>query len=92
VEMSSPPAFSMGKSQRSDSVTKKDRDLAQVGPGSYQASLIDKKREPSFSMGARVQAENTKLNTPGAGSYEAKSKILESPGKTMGVKFEQKAN
>jgi len=26
-------------------------------------------------MGAKVQSENTKLNVPGAGSYEFKSKV-----------------
>ena len=28
-----------------------------------------------FSMGAKVQTENTKLSVPGAGSYEIKSKV-----------------
>lgn len=42
-------------------------------------------------MGAKVQTENTKLNVPGAGTYESPSKIVESPGKSMGVKFEQKS-
>jgi len=27
------------------------------------------------SMGAKVQTENTKLNVPGAGSYESPSKV-----------------
>ena len=66
--------------------TKKDRDLKQVGPGSYGFTLADKKKEPSFSMGAKVQTENTKLNVPGAGSYDLPQKLVESPGKTMGEK------
>ena len=28
-----------------------------------------------LSMGAKVQTENTKLNVPGAGSYESPSKV-----------------
>ena len=28
---------------------RQDRDLKQVGPGSYQISLIDRKKEPAFS-------------------------------------------
>lgn len=41
-------------------------------------------------MGAKVQTENTKLVVPGAGSYEYKSNIVESQGKSMGVKYEIK--
>lgn len=77
------PAYGFGKEKRSNE-TRKDRDLKQVGPGSYGFTLADKKKEPAFSMGAKVATENTKLNVPGAGSYEAKSKLVESPGKTMG--------
>ena len=70
-----------------------------------------------LSMGAKVQTENTKLNVPGAGSYESPSKVsrqawvesakinfnwlvdlwpffllqlVESQGKSMGVKYEIK--
>ena len=46
-----------------------------VGPGSYLPTLADKKKDPSFSMGAKVQTENTKLNVPGAGSYNPPSKV-----------------
>lgn len=35
-------------------------------------SLTDKRKDPSFSMGAKFQTENTKLNVPGAGSYNPK--------------------
>ena len=54
---------------------RKDRDLKAVGPGSYGFTLADKKKDPSFSMGAKVQTENTKLNVPGAGSYDPPSKV-----------------
>lgn len=43
----------MGKDQRKQmGDTRVNRDFKQVGPGSYGASLADKKKEPSFSMGA----------------------------------------
>lgn len=51
-------------------------------------TLTDKKKEPSFSMGAKVQTENTKLNVPGAGTYESPSKLVETQGKSMGVKYD----
>lgn len=83
------PAFSMGKDKRGVQ-SRKDRDYKQVGPGSYSLNLTDKKKEPSFSMGAKVQTENTKLNVPGAGQYEIPSKIVEKTGKSMGVRYEIK--
>jgi hypothetical protein len=55
--------------------TRKDRDLKAVGPGSYNMNLSDKKKDPSFSMGAKVQTENTKLNVPGAGTYNPPSRV-----------------
>ena len=51
---------------------RKDRDLRGVSPGSYNFTLTDKKKDPSFSMGAKFQTENTKLKVPGAGSYDPK--------------------
>mmetsp|Transcript_24437 Transcript_24437/g.28772 ORF Transcript_24437/g.28772 Transcript_24437/m.28772 type:complete len:110 (+) Transcript_24437:34-363(+) len=83
------PAFSIGKDRRENS-TRKDRDLKAVGPGSYNMNLSDKKKDPSFSMGAKVQTENTKLNVPGAGTYNPPSRIVESPGKSMGTRYELK--
>ena len=51
----SPPAFSMGKAQRG-TVIRKDRDLAGVGPFSYNKSFVDKKKEASYSMGAKLES------------------------------------
>lgn len=87
---SAAPAFSIGKDKRTN-VIRKDRDLAGVAPGSYNSNLADKKKEPAYSMGAKVQSENTKLVVPGAGTYESPSKIVESQGKSMGVKYEVKS-
>lgn len=41
-----------------------------------------------FSMGAKTNAENRKLNVPGAGSYNLPSRLVESPGKTMGKRID----
>ena len=45
--MSSPPAWGMGTGKR-DGVPRNDRDYKNMGPGSYQHSLTDKKKEPVF--------------------------------------------
>ena len=52
--------------------------------------MADKHKEPAYSIAAKVQTENSKLNVPGAGSYEQPSKLMESPGKSIGKKFEIK--
>ena len=53
IKDQSPPAFSMGKGSR-DTIIRKDRDLANVGPFSYNKSFADKKREAAYSMGAKL--------------------------------------
>jgi len=50
---SSPPAWSMGKSSRTN-LNRKDRDYKTVGPGSYGFTLTDKKQEPKYSIGAKL--------------------------------------
>jgi hypothetical protein len=35
-------------------VIRKDRDLANVGPFSYNKSFVDKRREAAYSMGAKL--------------------------------------
>lgn len=45
----------MGKEGRGTQV-RKDRDLANVGPFSYSRSFADKKSEPSFSMGKKLES------------------------------------
>lgn len=47
-----------------------------IGPGSYAFTLVDRKKDPAFSMGAKLEKEkNAKLNTPGAGSYNIPSRV-----------------
>lgn len=43
----------MGKGSR-ETIIRKDRDLANVGPFSYNKSFADKKREAAYSMGAKL--------------------------------------
>lgn len=57
------PAFSMGKGNERDIVVRKDRDLKNTGPGSYDPNLSHQKKDPSFSMGAKLQSS---LIKPGA--------------------------
>jgi len=67
---------------------RKDRDQKFVGPGSYNSSLADKWKEPKYSMGAKFQTENTKLDVPGAGTYQHKEIMgKEAQGKTIGSKL-----
>lgn len=42
----SSPAFSMGKGKERMNDIRRDRDLKNVGPGSYDRSFTDKKKEP----------------------------------------------
>lgn len=51
----SSPAFSIPKEFRGSQV-RKDRDLANVGPFSYNKNFVDKKKDPSFSMGCKLES------------------------------------
>lgn len=66
------PAFSMGKGTEREVVVRKDRDLKAVGPGSYEPSLTHRKKDPSFSMGAKLQSSLVKAgaaHSPEPGRY-----------------------
>jgi hypothetical protein len=84
TKLSNPPAYSIGKKPKSK------MEKIDVGPGSYAASFVDRKKEPSFSMAGKAK-NGLKLDTPGAGHYEMPSKIVESQGKTMAMKYKQKS-
>ena len=45
----------MGKGSR-DTIIRKDRDLKNVGPGSYDKNFADKNKEPVYSMGAKLES------------------------------------
>lgn len=67
----SPPAFSMGKEGRGHQV-RKDRDLANVGPFSYTRNFADKKSEPVFSMGKKLESslDSKTMNVPAPVAYQ----------------------
>ena len=65
-----------------DSVDSKLK-LISLGPGSYELNV--KSKGPKYSMG-KMYPLPQKQKTPGAGEYTIPSKIVESPGKTMGEK------
>jgi len=46
----SPPAWGFGKERR-DNINRKDRDLANVSPFSYNKGFHDRKSESKWSMG-----------------------------------------
>jgi hypothetical protein len=80
-------AFSVPKADRNYNVADKvNKGMKAVGPGSYQMNLNDKKKEPVFSMGAKLENNPHKFSSPSPDKYTIPSKLVESPGKTMGEK------
>jgi hypothetical protein len=43
----------MGKGERG-TIIRKDRDLKNVGPFSYNKTFVDKRKEAAYSMGAKL--------------------------------------
>jgi len=61
----------MGKEARSKD-NRRDRDLKNVGPFSYNKTFCDKKKEPLYSMGAKLESSIVKRdagNSPEPGRY-----------------------
>lgn len=58
----SPPAFAFGKQYRGTN-SRRDRDLANVGPFSYDKSFVDKKKESAYSMGAKLGSSMVDKNS-----------------------------
>ena len=69
--MASPPAWSMGKSQRSADW----RGSGQPGPGQYNSGLTHKQASPSWKLGTAGRSVDHKNETPGPGSYNSPGKI-----------------
>jgi hypothetical protein len=57
--------------------------MQNVAPGIYDITLKDKKNEPQWSMGAKIEEIDKRISISPQ-KYEIPSKIIESPGKTMG--------
>lgn len=81
-------AWSIGKSDRfkMNAETKKNNELANVSPGSYERHLKDKKDYPKWSMGGRIK-EMDKTFSPSPQAYNIPSKVVEKQGKSFGVKL-----
>jgi hypothetical protein len=73
---SSPPQWGFGSEKR-QMKTRQQRDFENVGPGTYKHSLNMKKKEPEFSMSARLgTTQPSFMQAPGAGTYNPSSKIF----------------
>lgn len=57
-----------------------------MAPGTYQATLVDKKSEPKWSMAAKLSVVDKRVSAS-PDKYDIPSKIIESQGKTMGEKL-----
>ena len=85
----SPPAFSMGKDSR-DKNNRKDRDLANVGPFSYNRTFADKKKDPVYSMGAKLESSLVKrdaASSPEPGRYQPNTTSISTKQKAPAFKF-----
>jgi len=69
-----------------DAETKKNRELANVAPGTYELHLKDKKREPQYSMGAKLNDVDKRI-TVSPQQYNIPSKLEAKAGKSFGIKL-----
>jgi hypothetical protein len=87
---SSPPAWGFGSSIRDEKI-QRNKDTANVAPGSYEVNLSDKKKLPSYSMSLKLKTSSpTSAQSPAPGTYMPPSKILESPGKSFHKRLDNK--
>ena len=62
---------------------KKNKDMANVAPGTYDSNLHDKKKDPQWSIRPRIQQPDKSNLGPGPGGYDIPSKMVEKQGKTI---------
>jgi len=88
----SPPAFSMGKGSR-DTIIRKDRDLKNVGPCSYNRTFVDKMREPIYSMGAKLESSlvNKYITSPDPTRYNPSVTFSKMKAPAFKIGSEQRA-
>lgn len=66
----SPPCYTVGKADRSGP-PRKDRDLQNVGPFNYDKSFADRRQQPRYSMGAKLESlEYKKRFQPAPNNYD----------------------
>lgn len=62
--------------------------MANIAPTSYNVSLQHKKKEPKWTMGERLSSKSdSRYQTPSPDKYNLPSKMIEHPGKTIGMKL-----
>ena len=79
----SPPAWGFGTSKRDEKI-QRNKDCKNVAPGSYEPSLCDKRKLPSYSLSLKLKSPvPTCVSSPAPGTYMPPSRICESPGKSF---------
>ena len=80
------PGYRMGTDKRDAFDTKRHKGMP--GPGNYSLTAGAFRQKPQFYMGIKLQ-DQSKMNVPGAGTYEPKSATTQKagPGYSMGVKL-----
>lgn len=80
------PGYKIGSDKRDAFDTKKHKNMP--GPGNYSLTGGAFKQKPQFYMGIKL-SDQSKLNVPGAGTYEPKSNATQKagPGYSMGIKL-----
>ena len=88
----SPPAYGFSKGARGTEI-RKDRDLAKVSPFSYSMTMIDKRKEAAYSMGAKLESSLVNKNAcaPSPNAYEPNVTLskLKSPESKFGTATRQ---
>ena len=90
----SPPAFSMGKGKERNMEVRRDRDLKNVGPGSYDRTFADKKKEPTYSMGAKLSSSLVRRDagsSPEPGRYDPSHALSKSKSPAYRIGTEQRS-
>ena len=73
---------------------RRDRDLKNVGPGSYDKTFADKKKDPSFSMGAKLSSSLVKRDagsSPEPGRYQPSHELAKSKSPAYRIGTEQRS-
>ncbi len=84
----------MGKGTEREKQVRKDRDLKNVGPGTYDKTFADKKKEPSFSMGAKLSSSLVKRDagsSPEPGRYQPSHSLAKSKSPAFRIGTEQRS-
>ena len=63
------PVYGFSKESRTK-INRKDRDLANVSPYSYNKSFADRKKEAAYSLGARYAVPGDKRVGPAPNVYD----------------------